>query len=175
MRACTRYAARGVWPVRGLALAVAARDSTHTCLLSAASTRQLSAGAPRPARSPDEGVHQGNPASKASSPSAGLGSKISLMFMVGDGPGSLSKILELFQLHGVNLSRIESRPCKRWVPAARLERAGTGSTRRAGLTQTAHPSCRSRKYEFTVDCEGDPAEANVSQACGWGGEGCARG
>ncbi len=39
--------------------------------------------------------------------------KTSLLFSIRDGPGSLFRVLAAFAAHGVNLTRIESRPAKR--------------------------------------------------------------
>ncbi len=44
---------------------------------------------------------------------AGTAQKTSLLFAVKDGPGSLFKVLQSFAVHGVNLTKIESRPAKR--------------------------------------------------------------
>lgn len=85
--------------------------SLHARCFSAAQQAQQS-GLP-------SGTHSGNDAALLASKVEGqLGNKISLMFTVNDGPGSLSKILELFQKYNVNLSRIESRPQKRCVDLA---------------------------------------------------------
>jgi hypothetical protein len=43
------------------------------------------------------------------------GNKISLMFTGKDGPGSLKSILGAFDKHSINLTRIESRPSKRYA------------------------------------------------------------
>ncbi len=44
---------------------------------------------------------------------SGTAQKTSLLFAVKDGPGSLFKVLQSFAVHGVNLTKIESRPAKR--------------------------------------------------------------
>ncbi len=45
--------------------------------------------------------------------------KISLVFSTqGDGPGSLGAVLQLFNKHSVNMTRIESRPALRCVACA---------------------------------------------------------
>jgi prephenate dehydratase len=44
---------------------------------------------------------------------AGTPEKTSLLFAVKDGPGSLFRVLQSFAVHGVNLTKIESRPAKR--------------------------------------------------------------
>lgn len=88
------------------------------------------------------GPHSGNDAALLASKVEGqLGNKISLMFTVNDGPGSLSKILELFQKYEVNLSRIESRPQKRLVsmavagPTSIVHVGGAASFTRCPLTR----------------------------------------
>ena len=41
-----------------------------------------------------------------------VGNKLSIIFTLGDGPGSLQSVLGLFSKHGINMSRIESKPTK---------------------------------------------------------------
>jgi phenylalanine-4-hydroxylase len=65
--------------------------------------------------------------------SGGGGGSSSLMFSTGDGVGSLTEVLNVFKRHGVNLTRIESRPSK-----------------------------RSSAFEFTVDTDRAPPPALLS-------------
>jgi phenylalanine-4-hydroxylase len=63
-----------------------------------------------------------------------LQKKSSLRFSLPDGAGSLSSALRWFELHGVNLTRLESRPSK-----------------------------RSTDYDFYVDFQGDSSDERVKQ------------
>lgn len=59
--------------------------------------------------------------------------KMSIMFTLQDGSGSLSTALKFFEDHKVNMTRIESRPCK-----------------------------RNKDYEFYVDFQGSPDDLQVN-------------
>lgn len=58
--------------------------------------------------------------------------KVSLMFTLGDSPGALQRALNLFSNHNINLSRLESKPCK-----------------------------TSQDYEFHVDFSGNVEDSHV--------------
>jgi chorismate mutase/prephenate dehydratase len=62
--------------------------------------------------------------------------KTSIMFTLRDQPGGLHRAIEPFAAHGVNLSRIESRPSRR----------------------------RAWDYVFFIDLDGHVADANVAAA-----------
>jgi prephenate dehydratase len=51
-------------------------------------------------------------ASKRSAAPVIDGKNMELLFLIDDKPGGLTEVLQLFSKHGVNLSRIESRPSK---------------------------------------------------------------
>ena len=51
-------------------------------------------------------------ASNVEGATGGLDAKSSIIFAVRDGPGALQSVLALFSTHGVNMTRIESRPSK---------------------------------------------------------------
>ena len=70
-----------------------------------------------------------------------VGNKLSIVFTVGDGIGSLQRALGLFAKHGINMTSIESKPSK-------------------GLTSTT--------FDFIVDFDGFPEDPAVRRRVGEG-------
>lgn len=98
---------------------------------------------------------------------APLGSKSSLLFRLPDRPGALADALALFTAHGVNVTRIESRPARSASSGGSSAAPGAGSPPAppAPSSAAAAPAPGgARAFEFAVDFDAPAPPAGLLAA-----------